>query len=165
MDSRKIAQALEEQHPSPPLRLSSPYLPKLEALLPKIMPPLRGVYWPLVPARLLNPPSQAYWHQTRAKLAGMPLDQLQREQGGEPAWGKAEEFAKEVTAMLKEREDGPFFEGKEVGYADLLWAGHLLFVKRLGDDVFGELLKRTGDGGLHTGFLEAVGEWSKRNDH
>jgi glutathione S-transferase len=49
MESRAIAAVLEKEFPSPPLYLDSPILPKVEALMPKIMLHLPPVYLPRVP--------------------------------------------------------------------------------------------------------------------
>lgn len=165
MDSREIANVLEKRQPEPALHLDSPYLTKLEAIMPRLMPALRGVYFSLIPARLLNEASLPYWYETRAKAAGMPLDQLAEHQGGAAAFAKAEPMLKEVTALLAEKSDGPFFMGKTVSYADFQWAGFLIFWRRIGEDQFAEILKATGDAAVHKQLLEAVEPWSRRDDH
>ena len=76
MESRKIANHIESIHPSPSLHLDSPYLSKIEALMPQVMGAFRGAFLPLVPVRLLNERSQGYWYETRERMAGMPLDKL-----------------------------------------------------------------------------------------
>ncbi|ORY57825.1 uncharacterized protein BCR38DRAFT_448764 [Pseudomassariella vexata] len=164
MDSRKIANHLEAAHPSPPLHLDSPYLTKLEAIIPGLRDALKAVFMYLLPKRLLNEASLPYWYETRSKQLSMPVDEYHAEEGGDKAWKRAREILPKVTEMLKENE-GPFFLGKTASYADLVWAGYLLFWQRLGDDVFAELLKATGDAKVHEDLLDAVKPWSERADH
>ena len=111
MDSRKIADVLEKEYPSPPLHLDSPIVKKVEKLVPECIMPLRPVYMPKVPRSVLNPPSVEYFHRTRAEAAGMDLSQLEKEKGGESAWKAAEPKWKELGTLLK-AEGGPFFMGK-----------------------------------------------------
>ncbi|KAK0631353.1 hypothetical protein B0T14DRAFT_2045 [Immersiella caudata] len=166
MDSRRIAEAIDERYPSPPIQLESKYYAWFEKNYSALMTDLQGVYMPLIPARLLNEASVPYWYETRSEDVGMPLDQLAKEQGGHVAWGLVEPLLKEVVGMLKENGDGPFFLGKEVSYADFWWAGFLLFVKRIGEDLWEELMRRSGGNAkAHEELLEAVRAWSERNDH
>ncbi|KAK3936413.1 hypothetical protein QBC46DRAFT_395128 [Diplogelasinospora grovesii] len=165
MDSRKIANYIEQKHPSPPVHLDSPYLAKLEAIMPRLMTELRGIYIPLIPKRLLNEASVPYWNETRTKAVGMSLDQLEKERGGDIGWSAVAPLLQEVTALLKENTEGPFFMGKTVSYADFVWAGFLIFCQRIGQDVYEEALKRSGDAKVHEDLMEAVKPWSQRNDH
>lgn len=165
MDSKVIAQTIDKDHPEPSLHLDSPYLTKLEEILPNLMPALSGHYVPFIPKRLLNDASQPYWYSTREAKFGMKLDELERSQGGETGWSKAEPLLRQVTDALKENPYGPFFAGKTVSYADFVWAGFLIFWRRIGDDKFSELLKRTGDPAAHEALLKAVEPWSERDNH
>ncbi|RYO82489.1 hypothetical protein DL766_006324 [Monosporascus sp. MC13-8B] len=165
MDSFEIAQALEKAFPTPSLHLESPYLEKLSAVMPDTMGALVGIFVPLIPERLLNEASKPYWYEKREAKVGMPLDRLAREKGGDEAWKAAEPHLRKVTALLGENADGPFFMGKEVSYADFVWAGCLIFYRRIGDDVFQKLLDATGDRDLHLKLLEGVEPWSERDDH
>jgi glutathione S-transferase len=165
MDSKAIAQTIDKDHPQPSLHLDSSYLTKLEEILPRLMPALSGHYIPTVPKRLLNEASVPYWYKTREAKFGMTLDELEKSQGGETGWSKAEPMLKQVTEALKENPLGPFFAGKTVSYADFVWAGFLIFWRRIGDDKFSEVLKRTGDPAVHEALLKAVEPWSERDDH
>lgn len=111
MDSRNIADVLEEKYPSPPLHLDSPIVKQVEGLVPECIIPLRPVYIPRVPRSVLNPPSAEYFHRTRTEASGMDLSQLEKEKGGDSAWKAAEPKWKELGALL-EVEEGPFFMGK-----------------------------------------------------
>lgn len=165
MDSRIIANQLETLYPSPPLHLSDPNLTKLESIMPKLVAgSLPGVYIPLVPERLLNEASLPHWYKTREARFGMPLDELARTKGGDVAYSAAKPHLEEVTAMLKADPSGPYFMGQTVSYADFVWAGFLIFMKRIGDDVFGKIFETTGDGSVHTKLLTGVEKWSARND-
>ncbi len=59
----------------------------------------------------------------------MPLEQFHRERGVN-AWEKSEEGFSKITAMLQENE-GPFFMGHTVSYADFIYAAVLLFLQGL----------------------------------
>lgn len=98
----------------------------------------------------------------------MPLDKLWEEKGGEKAWEELEKSGdlQEVVGWLKENGDGPFFLGKEVSYADFVWAGFLIFMKRIGDEYgYGQILKRSGgDGEVHERLLDALKQWTGSAD-
>ena len=111
MDSRKIADVLEKEYPSPPLHLDSPIVKKVEELFPQCIRPLRPVFLPKVARTVLSPRSAEYFSRTRAELSGMDLWQLEKEKGGESAWQACESKWKELGTLLK-AEGGPFFMGK-----------------------------------------------------
>ena len=111
MDSRKIATELENQYPEPSLHLDSPILPKVEACMSNVTEPLRAALLPSVPRTLLNAASVEYFEKTREARFGMPLQQLEKEQGGDKAWEKATPAFKEVGDMLRAN-GGPFLLGK-----------------------------------------------------
>lgn len=165
MGSLAIAEAINERHPEPPIELKPPVTDRLLQSIGGIAGAVRPVYFSLVPQRILNEASLEYWYRTRQLWAGMPLDQLWKEKGGEVAWKAAEPHIHDVTAMLKEKADGPFFEGKTVTHADFYWVSFLLFARRIGQDVFDELMKRSGDEKVHLDLLKACEPWTKRDDH
>jgi glutathione S-transferase len=167
MNSLKIAEYFEEKHPSPSLHLDSPYIDKVVSHLSELMQlgtGLRGAFLGRVPDRLLSDKSIGYWHETRCKALGKPVNELTEDEQGEKAWANSAQNIQAVTSLLKEN-DGPFFMGETVSYADFYWAGFLLFWKRVGDDVFKKLLENSGDEQVHLNHLEAVEPWSKRDDH
>lgn len=164
MDSRAIAVTLEKEFPSPPLHLDSPFLPKMEALVPKIMLALATVCLPRVPRDVLNERSIYYFNKTREERFGMLLDDFEKsEKGGEKAWENAVPHLNEVAQALKEN-GGPFFMGKTVSYADFIVVGLLQFLKRLSydNDLFGRVMQ------IDPSFLvlyEACADWLKRDDY
>ncbi|KAK4672229.1 hypothetical protein QC763_101290 [Podospora pseudopauciseta] len=164
-DSKVIAEQLQALYPTPHIDLASPYQAKMEELMPQLMKSFRPVYLPLIPKSLLNEKSRPYWYDTRGKLLGMEVDDFGRENGGEKTWGKVEPVVKAVTALMKENPNGPFFEGKQVVYADLVWGAFLIFLKRMGQGVFDEMLKRSGDKAVHEALLEGLEKWTDRDDH
>lgn len=162
MDSRKIADVLEKEYPSPPLHLDSPIVKKVEELAPQCITTLGPVFLPRVPRCVLNPPSVEYFERTRAARFGMPLSQLEKEKGGESAWKAAEPKWKELGTLLK-AEGGPFFMGKTVSYADLIVVGALHFSMLLGKDDMFQHLKD-----IEPAFLtlyDASKAWLERDDH
>lgn len=165
MDSWKIADALEEKYPEPSLRLDSPYMARVRQILVAIQSNIPGIYIPGVPRELLSERSREYFRRTREEKVGMTLEQLEKEKGGEVAWKAAKPHLQEMTALLKENSDGPFFEGKTPGYADFTWVGFLIFIRRIGEDKLAALLEASGDAEVHEKILEASKAWTERDDH
>lgn len=165
MDSAEIAKAVEKAFPEPSLHLDSTFVDRLFAVLKEIMAAILPVYIPLVPQRILNEASQPYWYETREAKVGMPLDQLAREKGGDPAWAAAAPFLRQVSDLLRENPQGPFFLGETPSYTDFIWGGLLVFLRRIGDDVLEKGLESTGDRDLHLKFLEAIKPWSERDSY
>ena len=163
MDSIKIAHAIEQAYPSPSLRLDSPYLPRVDALTTTALNTLLPNIADRIPKAVLNPASVAHWYATREAAIGKPTDQFEREAGGAKAYDAARDVLAQVTALLKENADGPFFEGKEVGYADFVWAGFFECLKRVGEDIYEEAMQRTGDRSVHEKQLEALKPWMERD--
>jgi len=165
MDSAVIRGEIETRYPNPPVHLDSPVLAKLEKIMTEIMPALAGVYIPLVPVRLLNDASQPYWYETREKRVGMKLDQFAQEKGGQPAWDNAKQYIDQVSTMLKEDSSGPFFLGKEISYADFVWGGFLVFLQRIGNDVWESFQRTAGENSdLHSKLLLGLDPYSVRSD-
>ncbi|PTB65749.1 hypothetical protein BBK36DRAFT_1120176 [Trichoderma citrinoviride] len=164
MDSHKIAAAIEQGYPFPPIHLEAPILPKIEHLTQEAIRPLYPLLMHKISQVILPDKSYDYWVGQYVRELGMPLDEYERQFGGEKAWAAARPALSELTELLKEAEGGPFFLGREVSYADFVWVGGLVFVKRVDEGVFRELLERTGAGEVHERLLEACEPWLKRND-
>lgn len=162
MDSYKIADFIEEKHPEPSVLLNTPVQLRYRKILIDFMEQLTPIYVPGVAQRLLGEKSLEYFHITRQKDVGMPLDEYQKKHGP-GAFERAEPFAREMTALLNET-SGPYFLGNTVSYTDFMWAAILLFWKTLGDDTFQKVLKITGDAEKHTNLLDALSPWTERND-
>jgi glutathione S-transferase len=158
MDSGKIVRVLEELHPTPPLHLDSPYLPKVEQLAVKITQKLCPLCYSRVPVNILNDASVEYWYTTRRQRLGMTVEEFEEKYGGELAYSDAEPYLKEMTQLLNEN-DGTFFMGSEVSYADFTWVALLIFFKRVDEGIFSETLARTGDRAVHEWLLEACTPW------
>lgn len=164
MDSRNIAARLEADHPNPSVHLDSPYVDRLIQNLRLALIPLQPVYGYLVATRILNDESIPFFIAARSRDVGMPLEQFHKEGAG-TAWEKAEKGFSNISELLRENE-GPFFMGQTVSYADFICAGVLLFLKGLGEDVSDELVRVSGDEGhAYKTLLEAVEPWSKRDSY
>lgn len=164
-DSKKIAVEIEKQHPQPSANLESPYQARIEDLLPKFFGHLMPILFNQVPKNLLNEPGVTYWIQDRGSRVGtFDLEAYEKEHGGEAAYEKAKPALDEITDMLKEKE-GPFFEGKAVSYADFVWLGVLLCLKRVNHKDYEGAIGKSKDRSVHDGLIEACAEWTKRNDH
>lgn len=156
MDSQKIAERLEKDHPSPSLRLDDPILSEVEKTMMKSKTPLRGVWLPQVPDNLLNSPSKDFFYQTREESLGKSLPQFHREQGGEEAWIEALPGIKSLGLILQ-RNKGPFVLGedgecmiflpraninkKTVSYADFVIVGYLHFMKLINEEIYQKMVK------------------------
>lgn len=163
MDSYKIADIIEEKHPEPSLPLNTPMQLRFRTIMIDFMGALTPIYVPGVAQNILGNESLEFFLTSREKDVGMPLSDY-GEQKGPGAFDRAEKFARAVTEMLKETPSGPYFMGDAVSYTDLIWAAILLFFKCLGEEEYQEVLNRTGDAEVHTKFLDAMSEWTKRND-
>ena len=81
-----------------------------------------------IPRDLLRPESIEFFEETRAERFGIPLDLLEKEQGGEGgAWERArlgldslEELVRSETFKV---DAGPFVLGSRVSYADFVVVG------------------------------------------
>ncbi|KAL1839244.1 hypothetical protein VTJ49DRAFT_1722 [Mycothermus thermophilus] len=163
MDSRVIAERIEALYPTPSARLDSAALARLYDLMPRLMAAIRPIFSVRVPKYILSEASQEYWYRTRGERVGMPVEEFAAKNPEKECWDRADEVVKEVTGMLTEG-GGPFFLGEEVSYADFVWGGLLIFLKRQGEEeVYGELLRRSGDGEVHERFLKALEPWTKRD--
>lgn len=165
MDSLAIAQHINTNHPSPPLPIITPEYEQFRALTRSILIPIYRIYQALVFRRLLSPESQAFWRLTREPDHGMTMEELgARHVTDREAWSKAWEAAREPTAgmtALLAAKGGPFFQGNEVSWPDLVWGSILLFFEKIGDDMLGAFLEGAGEGrGVHLRLLEAVRGWS-----
>ncbi|KAI1350758.1 putative glutathione S-transferase [Xylaria sp. FL0043] len=166
MDSKLIAEELEKQHPTPSLHLDSPLVERYrEHLIAAFTEALRPIFILAVPNRLLKPVNHEYWHRTRSEWAGMPLEQYVRENPADKAYEKATPYLRNITALLKENDKGPFFDGDTITYVDFYHAGFLLMFRQLGDDIFKPLLEALGEPELHLKFLEALKPYTERDDH
>lgn len=165
-ESRKIAAEVEKRYPKPSVYLDSEILLKLESIMPDLMGALQPMYLPNVVKRLLNEASQPYWNETRTKRAGMPLDQFEREKGGQQMWDKTKPHLDKVTAMLKQDTAGPFFEGDKITYADFVWGGLLIFIQRIDLRFWEQFLRTAGsDAEVHSKLLLGLDPYSQRSDH
>ncbi|KAH0489441.1 hypothetical protein TgHK011_009870 [Trichoderma gracile] len=166
MDSAKIAPAIEQRYPSPPAHVSSPLVPKIEHLTLEAITPLFPILMHKISQVILADKDYDYWVGRHTRRLGMPLDEYERQNGGEEVWAGARPALSELTQLLKERQaEGPFFLGAEVSYADFVWVGALVFVKRVDEGIFREVLERSGAREVHERLLEACEPWLRRNDY
>ncbi|TGJ78543.1 hypothetical protein E0Z10_g10217 [Xylaria hypoxylon] len=165
MDSIVIAREIEKQHPSPPLDIDSPIRQRHADQLSPAWVALRPEILLKVPTQLLKEVNHAYWHRTRSEHVGIPLEQFVQENGGEKAYKAASPHLQNITALLKENDKGPFFNGDTISYVDFAHAGFLVMFRALGEDVFQSLLEATGDPELHLKFLEGLKPWIERDNY
>ncbi|KAL8718597.1 MAG: hypothetical protein Q9225_004282 [Loekoesia sp. 1 TL-2023] len=159
-DSKKIAAVLEEKYPSPPLHLDAPQLAKVEELFSALVVLIRGITLPKTPRAILNEKSLKYYHDTRSKRFGMPMDQFEREKGGDAAWEEARPIVAQIGELLKEK-GGPFVLGETVSYADFILVGALHFFKKLGEGVYERFVEMEPALGR---LYDASEQWLYRDD-
>ncbi|KAF5572706.1 glutathione-S-transferase [Fusarium pseudoanthophilum] len=162
MDSYKIADLIEGMYPEPSVHLKNPMQDRLRASMIKFMTEMVPIYVPGVAKNIIGEKSIEFFLATRLQDVGMPLYEY-GEKHSPGAFDRAEPFAREITALLKENKSGPFLLGDVVSYADFIWAGILLFFKCLGEEEYKEVLRITGDGDVHTKFLDGLRPWTKKN--
>lgn len=164
MESRKVAEALEKIKPEPSLRMDrGEIIDRTQAAVLAAAGPLGPLTLPRVPANILSARSAEYFYETRKSRFGMPLQEVGSSELAKTAWEKAEPQFEKLAALLKEDSSGPFVEGKAAGFADLVVAGFLAFLKVLGEeDLFGRVMGLDAIFREHWGACEG---WFKRNDH
>ncbi|CAI6341388.1 unnamed protein product [Periconia digitata] len=128
MDSWPIARSLETRYPEPSLQLDDPINVKIRDYIEKLMGPIVPHAIPKV-VYLLNERSATYFNETREKIFGAPLSEIEKS-ANEEHWEQAKAPAKAVGDMLREHE-GPFFLGEKVSYADFIFVSLLQMMKRI----------------------------------
>ncbi|KAL9006293.1 MAG: hypothetical protein Q9188_000950 [Gyalolechia gomerana] len=163
MDSKRIALALEERYPNPPLYLSSPQVTEIEDHVLHALRTLFGFTLPKTPRVILNEESGAYYSDKLSKRFGMPLEQFEKGISGDEKWEEMRPFLKRIGEMLREEEGkGPLLRGdEEVSYADLVVVAMLHYFRRLEGGVYERVV------GMEPALEElyrACGEWLERDD-
>ncbi len=94
-------------------------------------------------------------------MFGMPLEQLEKQLGGAQAYEQALAPLREITAMYRENDTGPFLMGNEICFADLIWMATLHGLRIIGeDDVYERLMNMLGeDRKIHDGLLDVAAPW------
>lgn len=183
-DSKKIATALESRYPEPSLHLDASELKEVEDALMPAFHPLIPNFIPRVPRNILNPSSAEYFNKTRTERFGMPLDELEKKQGGPQAYEAAKEPWGKMLEIVKRNSDGPFVLGKEglstllhintkarcvinanaaaVSYADFVIVSAIEFGKRTGEDNFKAIMNFDP---AFKELYEACKPWLARDDH
>ena len=165
MDSRVIADALEELQPVPSLHLDNGYTDRVQAAVQKTLVALAPIGMPRIPEKLLNPASQPYFNETRAKRLGMSLKDLAvSDRAGESAWTNAQAPLEELKGMLYENGDGPYVMGQQVSYADFILTGFWRFAALLDEN--GDFMGRgmSFDEAFPKHY-DACKKWLERDDH
>ena len=165
MDSKAIAPAIEKRYPSPALRLESPIDEKARDAVIRAMTELRPVYVTQVPKKFLSDASVPFFRESRAKDVGKSLDEWEVENPKDEAFTKASPALKDLAALLAQDTKGPFLEGEQVIYMDFIVTGVLIFFRRMGDDIWRDFLKATGNPEVYERYLEAMSPWTKRDSH
>lgn len=164
MDSRKVAERLEALQPEPSLRIDrGEVIDRAQAAVLAVMGSLGAVLLPRVPAEILGERSAEYFYETRKTRFGMPLQEVPESELGRTAWERAGPAWADLAKLLKEDGGGPFVEGSEAGFADLVIAGFWAMLKVTGeDDLFGRAMGLDEVFKVHWGACE---KWFERNDH
>ena len=162
MDSAAIASKLEKDYPNPPLHLDNGLPEKLGPILGKAVGPILPVFMPRIGRDIIVEDCYDWFQAARAKLFGMPLDELEKTKGGDQAWEASKPGLIELKDFVKEhkRDDGPFVLGSQVCYADFLIAASMEALRRIGGDLYDKLVDLSGDDSLRK-LHEACQKWMK----
>ncbi|KAL1791839.1 hypothetical protein ACET3X_009590 [Alternaria dauci] len=160
MDSWPIALELEKQYPTPSLHLDDPIVVRIRDHIPKIIGPLRPLLIPQVPVVMLNKPSADYYYETREKMFGKPLEQVEKDANAEECWEKAAAPAKEMGDLLR-KNGGLYFLGQTVSYADFILVSMLHFIRRINEDYFRRVLALDD---TFPNVFEASKQWLEKED-
>ncbi|KAJ5280604.1 hypothetical protein N7478_005976 [Penicillium angulare] len=164
MDSQLIALHLDKVYPSPPLfpsgNASYALFVAVSQFVTRLEPGFRPFIIPRVPDHL-DPRGAKYFHETRAAALGKPLSQVRPTDQAtiESKWELVESEAAPLLKMLKgtNGKKGPFFEGEQAGYADLVLATAFAFIQRF-DKELHERFLGLGDGEFKA-LYQAVLPW------
>jgi glutathione S-transferase len=122
---------------------------------------------PSVPSQLLNPPSAAYFRRTREARFSSTLEALRDDpdKGGGKAFELMAPHLEKVAELYRKNQEGPFLEGKEVRYADLVVVAWMKMFDRLGrlEEVLAAQ-EKVGEGKELRGLWEASQRWLERDD-
>ncbi|KAH8727575.1 hypothetical protein GQ44DRAFT_703467 [Phaeosphaeriaceae sp. PMI808] len=138
MDSWPIAHELEKRYPTPSLRLDDPIVVRVRDHMLLFLRPLMPFWLPNVPL-LLNKRSADFFYESRERAFGMSVQEYERISANEACWEKVVGPAKEVGNWLRNNE-GPFFLGETVSYADFIFVASLQFFKRVDENVYKRFL-------------------------
>ncbi|KAI0397438.1 putative glutathione S-transferase [Xylariaceae sp. FL0594] len=161
MHSFKIAEVLEELYPTPSLPPTSPLQEEYLDVFGKAWDAMGPVKLSCVPRKLLNEVNYPHWRKTRGENIGQPLDEAEVDE----TFRQVAPHLREVTRLLDQNKEGPFFMGSTITFTDTIHAGFLVMMRRLGDDIFQRVLEALGDKEVHLKFLEAVKPWTERDNY
>jgi hypothetical protein len=160
MESLNIAKALEKRFPEPSLHLDDPKLPKVLELVDKIMFCIAPNMLPEVYMSIVPDASKPYWHESRLRWFGIEIMEMKRLHGGEGCYDTAAAPLREVTGLLKDNADNPWFSRDTAGFTDIVWVAFLLCCKCVGNNLFDDFLRSIGDDKqAHLNLLEAARPW------
>lgn len=134
MDSKKIAQKLEDMKPSPSLHLDTGLHDKASAALGQAAGPLLPVFIPIIGRSIVLPSDSEWFENDRSKRFGMSMAEWEKTKGGEPAWEASKPGMAELKKVMTEnkKDEGPFIMGSVPCYGDLIVLGFLKFFRVLG---------------------------------
>ncbi|RKL18965.1 hypothetical protein BFJ72_g15211 [Fusarium proliferatum] len=159
-DSRIIADELERLYPEPSLHLQSPCLVQVENAFFNLLSASSGFWLPELPSKVMKPEVAAEWLAHGESVIGMTMQEFKASRGGKSAWREAQPIIKDMTDLLEDNSDGPFFMGTTVSYADFIWASLLIFLEFLmGTACLEKLLELGGNAAKHHDLLGAVQPW------
>ncbi|KAF4333125.1 glutathione S-transferase [Fusarium beomiforme] len=126
MGSRSIAKALENRFSAPSLQLETEEFARVEELAEKLLISSRPLWAHLLAKKVLAPPDQQYYTDTRAKRYGMSLDSYYTEHVSQQLWYQLDTMCREIGDALAET-PGPFLMNYHPSYADFTVVALLRF--------------------------------------
>lgn len=111
------------------------------------------MYLLLVPGRVLNQIS----HGANPFGSGRDaFDRFSSSNNREQIWEEARPILGKVIVLMSVELDVPFFDGSQRSYMAFVWANFLMYMRRIGRDVFQPLLSVSGNGHAHEALLHAL---------
>ena len=161
MDSWPIAHELEKRYPSPSLHLDDPITVKIRDLISPILNPVIMQFLPYVPDHLPER-SRGWFYESRNAAFGKPIQEVHKEAlaNADEGWKQCYEVLKQAADLLK-KQDGPFFLGQTVSYADFIFTSMLFFVKLLDESAFDKMVSQDP---AFSKLYEATSQWFTKAD-
>ncbi|KAJ3544822.1 hypothetical protein NM208_g2852 [Fusarium decemcellulare] len=137
-DSSVIASKIEDLQPSPSLHLDSDLQAEADRVAHMTAMPLFAIYMPRLARDVIEESTVPAFAESREKLFGMTLKELEEKKGGKQAWDAAGPGFTAMKELLTGRkvDEGPFIHGSQVCYADFILVAAFESLKRVGRDMF-----------------------------
>lgn len=159
MDSKPIAQFLNETYPDPPVPLTSELAKEIEDQGRKaILPASRISIWPREP-NILSPRAREHFLRRAESQLGQPLSETIDTEKEEAVWNAIDGKLESVgQMMLRNSDEGPFTMGALPSYVDFHITGILQCTRVIDEGVFRRFMKYPGFKDVYEACLPFMGK-------